>query len=260
MKRWIMFLLVAALLLTGCSKNGEEPLDAPVENFDNSGEKTVVYRGKQDFPLSFTVDGTQKIENGTYWYYELADTYEKTWEEPFYTYDTKKLELSGSKNYANVKDKCFATNGNWPLFLNPVHTEYTISNQKMADDALAELAKQPLTANQMETATVIITDTWVCDMDGDGGQETIFKACNCGTEDAGKYCFIAYAGGEGCQVLYGSFRQDGSAGPEKLTPMVCDLDGDGKWALLLYWKGDYESFTSFDFSGGNFTKCYEVIF
>ena len=251
---------MTALLLSGCSKGGTGALEIPEEPFDNSGEKTVVYRGKQDFPLSLTTDGAQQIENGTYWYYELADAYDKPWDELFYTYDTKKMELSGSKNYSKLKDPCFATNGNWPLFLNPVHTEYTVSNQNMADKSLTEMAKQPLTANQMEDATVIITDTWVCDMDGDGGQETIFKACNCETEEAGKYCFIAYAGGDGCQVLYSSFRADGSEGPEKLTPMVCDLNGDGKWALLLHWKGDYERFTSFDFSGGNFTKCYEVIF
>lgn len=250
------------LLLSGCSKNGEDPVDIPTDDFDNSGEKTVVYRGKENFPLSFTVDGAQKIENGTYWYYELADTYEKNWEEPFYVYDNKKMELSGSKNYGKlVKEKCFATNGNWPLFLNPVHTEYTASNQEMVDKTLVNLAGQQLSANQMESASLIITDTWICDMNGDGSQETIFKACNCGAEDEnGKYCFIAYANAESCQVLYSTFRADGSEGPEKLSPMVCDLDGDGKWALLLYRKGDYESFTSFDFSGGNFTKCYEIIF
>lgn len=260
MKRWMIILTAAMLLLSGCSKSNEAPENLPAENFDNSGEKTVVYRGDQDFTLSFTVDGAQQIQNGTYWYYELTDAYERDWNSSFYTYDTKKQELNGSKDYVKLKN-CFATNGNWPLFLNPVHTEYSSTNQDKVDASLVTLFEQQLAANQMEGTGVVITDVWTCDMDGDGGQETLFKACNCNTEGAtATYCFLGYVGSEGCQGLYSDFHADGGSKPEKLTPMVCDLNGDGKWELLMYRKADYESFITFDFTGGNFTKCYEIIF
>ncbi|MBQ8893038.1 MAG: hypothetical protein IJ043_01355 [Clostridia bacterium] len=243
MKRWMILFLAILLLLSGCSKESEVP-DLSAENFDNSGEKTVVYRGDQDFTLSFTVDGTQQIENGTYWFYELSDQYERDWSDPFFTYDRKKQELNGSKAYDKLKN-CFATNGNWPLFLNPVHTEYTESNQNRVDGKLLDLANKQFA----DDVTCIVSDIWSCDMDGDGGEETIFKA----SDSQSGTIIIAYANGENCQGLY-------AGNVEKLTPMVCDLNGDGTWSLLLYKKGDYESFTSFDYTGGNFTKCYEIIF
>ncbi len=252
--------MAITLLLSGCTNRNTEMPELPAENFDNSGEKIVLYCGKQSFPLSLTQDGDQRLENGTYWYYELEDSCKKEWNEPFYTYDIKKLGLSGSKSYNKLaKEKCFATNGNWPLFLSPVHAEYTASNQDMVDAALIGLAQKQLTANNAGEEKAIVTDTWSCDMDGDGKEEVLFKACNCDEDTSQKrYCLLAYAKGEDCQVFYSRFSEE--AGPEKLTPMVCDLNGDQKWALLLYKKSDYESFVSFDFEGGNFTKCYEIIF
>lgn len=262
MKKWIVIFTAIVLLLSGCANSDTKVPEIPREDFDNSGEKTVLYCGKYTFPLSFTLDGKQQIQNGTYWYYELENAYEKEWQESFYTYDTKKLELSGSEEYAKlVKQKCFATNGNWPLFLSPVHAEYTASNQDMVDAALLNLTQKQLAANQAGEEKGIVTDTWNCDMDGDGAQELLFKACNCDEETASKrYCLLAYAKGEECQALYSRFSEDDAEALKKLTPMVCDLNGDEKWGLLLYKKCDYESFVSFDFEGGNFTKAYEIIF
>lgn len=259
-KMILMVLIAGVLLLAGCSEKTQPPAELPEGGFDNSGEKTVLYRGEKSFPLSFTVDGEQQIENGVYWYYELADTYERSWDELFYTYDAEKLELDGSKAYDKLnRDTCFATNGNWPLFLNPVHTEYTASNQNMVDKGLIELSRKQLEANQMPEAEPIVTDVWVCDMDGDNAEETLFKAAGSAGE-SGSYCFLAYSAGESCQVLYGDFNPGGATPVEKLNPMVCDLNGDGNWGLLLYKKSDYESFTIYLFSGGNFTKGSEIIF
>ncbi|MBQ7935087.1 MAG: hypothetical protein IJ333_01905 [Clostridia bacterium] len=269
MKKILIVLSILALCLTGCKKTEQPPTVPEGEVFDTSGEKTVLYHGKQTFPLSFTLDGQQQIQNGTYWYYELANAYEKTWEDSFYTYSTKDLELNGNRAYSKLgKKSCYATNGDWPLFLNPVHTEYAASNQEQVDQALLTLAQRQLVQNQVEGETARITDVWICDLDGDGNQETLFKACNCRKEkeDAEEatlsvgYCFLAYAKDDQCQVLYSSFYPEGDSPVEKLTPLVCDLEGDGKWSLLIYQKGDYESFTTLNFSGGNFTKNYEVLF
>ncbi len=258
MKRWIFLITAILILFTGCSKTPEmpEPLE---EQFDNTGKKTVVYRGDQNFTLSFTEDGEQKIENGTYWYYELADAYEQDWSEPFYTYDLKKQNLDGVTDYAKLETgSCFATNGNWPLFLNPVHTEYSASNQNMVDHNLTKMAEQQLSANQLES-TVMVTDVWSCDMDGDGGEETLFMARNANEEDA-YFCFLGYTDGENCQGLYSSVSTGEKQKEKEVVPLVCDLNGDGKWSLLLYKRGTYESFTSYDFTGGNFVICYEIIF
>lgn len=261
MKRLMILLLAVSLLFTGCS-SVQQPEPPIMGEFSNAGEKTVVYRGDQNFTLSFSVDGTQKIENGTYWYYELADAYKKDWTEPFYTYDLKELELNGSKDYTKLdKSKCFATNGNWPLFLNPVHTEFTESNQKSVDASLIGFMQQQLVANQMEGLPVVITDVWGCDMDGNGKEETLFKACNCSKEESGSsYCFVGYSAGGSCQGLYSAFRTEGGCDLKTLEPMVCDLNGDGVWSVMLYKKGDYQSFTVYDLNSGNFTKSYEVIF
>mgnify|MGYP005812835257 CR=1 FL=1 len=305
MKRIVLAFMAAALLLTGCSKKEKDPITTPEETYNTAGERTVIYHGEKEFPLSFTTDGVQKIENGTYWYYELEKAYGKDWEDSFYTYDIKKLELTGTRSYSKLgKRSCFATNGNWPLFLNPVHTEYTSSNQNMVDSKLMAHAEQQLLANQMTDTPAIITDVWSCDMDGDGTQEFLFKACNytlpvkepkeentVEKENIHTYCFLAYAKDDVCQVLSGSFRTETSEVAEttvalapytydeagnlsqtvlyqkdpyhavqEMKPLICDLNGDGKWSLLLYRSGDYESFTAFDYSGGNFTKNYEIIF
>lgn len=261
MKRWFLILIAMMVLLTGCSGTEEKPLDLPEDGFDNSGEKIVLYGGKKSFPLSYTIDGKQQIENGTYWYYELEDSFEREWQDPFYTYGVKKLELNGSKEYKKaVKEKCFATNGNWPLFLSPVHAEYSASNQDLAEKGIVDVIKKQLQAHRFEDEKVLLTDTWSCDLDGDGNAETLIKACNCEEEAERYYCILAYLKGDDCQVLYSSFSENEKCSPDELSPSVCDLNGDGKWELLLYRKGDYESFCSFDFADGNFTKGYEIIF
>lgn len=261
MKKWCLILSAIFLLTTGCTSQKQNYIPQPAD-FDNSGKKTVLYCGNKSFPLSLSVDGEQQIENGVYWYYELCDTYDQSWTDPFYTYHSKKLELNGSKPYDKaVKEKCFATNGNWPLFLNPVHTEYTASNQESADAALKKPIEDQLLTNNIEGEAGIITDTWSSDMDGDGIQEILFKACNCSVKDAKQYyCFLGYQKGDSCQTLYQNTSASAPCAAEELNPIVCDLDGDGKWGLLLYKKGDFESFTFYDFSGGNFTKSYEIIF
>ena len=262
MKKMMVLICVFLLCLTGC-KAVEQPAAPQEGTYDNSGEKTVVYHGEHTFPLSFSVDGQQQIANGTYWYYELSSGYERSWEDDFYTYDTKKLELNGNRSYTNLgKKKCYATNGNWPLFLNPVHTEYTASNQDKVDIVLKTMTEQQLSHHQME-AEALISDVWKCDLDGDGKQETLFKACNCeevSEETAAKYCFLAYTNEETCQVLYSSYRIEGGVTPETLKPLVCDLEGDGNWEIIVYQQGDYKSFGVYGFQDGNITKKYEILF
>ena len=262
MKKIMILICVLMLFLTGC-KSTEQPPFAQEDFYDIAGEKTVIYHGEHTFPLSFTVDGKQQIANGTYWYYELADDYSRTWEDKFYTYDPKRLELNGNRSYTNLgKKQCYATNGDWPLFLNPVHTEYTASNQEKVDPILRNLTKQQLNHNNIE-ATPLVTDVWVCDLNGDGTLETLFKACNCADvkeEPAVKYCFLAYSKEDACQVIYSSFRPEGGATPETLKPLVCDLEGDGNREIIVYQQGDYKSFGVYGYQDGNISKKYEILF
>ena len=253
-KIWIV-LSVCLLLLTGCSAAKEPPAVTPEEPADTAGEKTVLYCGEKVFPLSFTVDGVQQIENGTYWYYELTEDYDKEWEGTFYTYN-EGLELNGSRSYGDFGKRCrYATNGDWALFLSPVHTEYNEENQDNVEAGLMELVRQQLAANNREETISVVTDIWLCDFDGDKEQERLFLA----TDDA-SYCFLGYVKNDVCQVFDGRFSiADGEELPS-LTPAVCDLDGNGQWSLLLYKDGDYESLAVFDYSAGNFTKCYDIIF
>ena len=255
MKKILIVLSVCMVLMTGCSSTKEPPVALPEEPADTAGEKTVLYCGEKVFPLSFTVDGAQKIENGTYWYYELAEDYGKEWEESFYTY-SEGLELNGSHSYGDFGKRCrYATNGDWALFLSPVHTEYNEENQANVDAGLMKMAKQQLTANKMKNAASVITDVWLCDFDGDKEQEKLFLA----TDDK-SYCYLGYVKNDICQVFDGTFSVAEGEELPKLSPAVCDLDGNGQWSLLLHKDGDYESLAVFDYSAGNFTKCYEVIF
>ncbi len=261
MKKFLFILLIAAVTLSGC-KSAKPPAEPPAP-YDTAGEKTVVFHGDVTFPISFTVDGQQQIPSGTYWFYELQNAYGRSWEGSFFTYDIKDLELSGSRPYSKLgKRNCFATNGDWPLFLNPVHTEYSASNQERVEPGLILLAQQQLIANQMADQTVIITDLWQCDLDGDEKEETLFKACNCAVAEEGapQYCFLAYVKENACQVLYRSFHPDGNSPLKELKPMVCDPEGDGAWSLMIRQKGDYNSLAVYSFSGGNFTKNYEIFF
>ncbi len=303
MKRLIVVLMALTMSLTGCAKQ-KSPLVMPGDIYNTSGEKTVLYYGDQKFPLSFTVDGVQQIPNGTYWYYELADQFGKDWDESFYTYDRKNLELSGTRPYGKLgKKNCYATNGNWALFLYPVHTEYTVSNQSVVASAFITLVKQELASNQMENAPPIVTDVWTCDLDGDGEDEYFIRACNftlpaeepkaeeqIQKDAADTYCFLAYIKGDVCQVLSGSFQKEENEQGEamvlapftydengnlkqtvlrkskayspimELSPVVCDLNGDGKWEVMVYRVRDYKSMTTFQYKNGNFTKNYEIIF
>lgn len=262
MKKWILIISILVLMLSGCSKQSAEVPQMPQVEFDNTGKRMVLYCGNKSFPLSFSVDGVQQIENDTYWFYELNNLYETNKDALYYTYNFKKAELSGSKSYDKaIKEKCFATDGEWPLFLSPVHVEYTSSNQTMVDEKLLKLTRENLSANNIVDEKALITDTWSSDMDGDGKHELLFKACNSEDESSNKqYCFLAYLKEEECQILYSRVAEKEGGMPENITPRICDLNGDEKWELLLYKKHDYESFTIYNFEGGNFTKGYEIIF
>ncbi len=254
MKKILIVLSVCVLLLSGCSKAEKPPATPPETPADTSGEKTVLYCGEKRFPLSFTVDGEQKIENGTYWYYELAEDYEREWDDTFYTYN-EGLELNGSHTYGDFGKRCrFATNGDWALFLSPVHTEYNAETQDKVDGNLCELAKQQLVANNMD-ATPVVTDIWLCDFDGDKAQEQVFLA-----KDNASYCFLGYVKENTCQVLDGVFLKKAEKELPDFSPAVCDLDGNGKWSLMLHKNGDYESIAVFDYDAGNFIKSYDIIF
>ena len=260
MKKILVILISTTLLLSGCAPKNVPNPEISIDNFDNSGEKTVLYYGKKSFPLSFSKDGIQQIQSGTYWYYELENLYSRDWDEAFYTYNLKSCDLNGVKEYKEiVKEKCFATNGNWPLFLTPVHSEYSLENQKMVDETLIKSVQKQLSSNGIEGGKAIITDTWHCDMDGDGKEEVLFKASN---EEDGQnvYEMLAYAKEEDCQVLFSDYSLENGEEMQKITPMVCDLNGDGKWGVVLYKSGEYESFISYEFNGGNFAKNYEIIF
>ncbi len=257
MKKILVFLCLL-LMLSGCAKTEKPPADLPDDPIDVSGEKTVLYHGDKDFPLSFTIDGQQQIQNGTYWYYELSDLYDRSWEDSFYSYDVKSLDLNGMKNYGSFgKKDCYATNGDWPLFLVPVHSEFSASNQDKIESRIIKAVDQQLKAHQMEKTAPVVTDTWLCDLDGDGAQEMLFKA-----EDsrAGTYRFLGYLQEENCQVLEGWFDEKNEDDLPDITPIVCDMEGDRKWSVMLHKTGDYESFTLYDFNNGNFTQGYTIIF
>ncbi len=256
MKRLWTFALILSLCLTGCAKKESVPKELPDDPIDTSGKKVVLYCGKNAFPLSYTIDGEQQIQNGAYWYYELDPDILKDSEEKFYSYDEQTLDLDGvgTKNTLK-KNNSFSTNGGWPLFLSPVHTQYTLSNQNKVDKQIKKIADAQLIANRIDGENALITDIWVCDLDQDGAEEKLFLAKN--EEGEKRYCFLGYANGENCQILSG-FYNLGKL-PE-LRPIICDFEGDGKWSVLLYETCHYQKFTSFNFKNGTFTKAYDIIF
>ena len=228
MKKYL-WILISLFLLSGCSSSVPEMLP---EDFDNSGEKYVLYCGEKSFVLSDSVDGTHNIGSGPHWYYELA-WQKNVCEDLFYTYDLKNHELNGSKA-ADRLENCFATNGNWPLFLYPVHTEYSSSNQSEVEPALLAVAEGE------------VTDVWECDLNGDGASEQLFCA-------AGDKKFFGYCRGEDFQGIY-------SGSCETVEPLICDLNGDAVWELVLYLKDSYECFCVFEFADNSFVKRYEIFF
>lgn len=307
MKKIILMMLIAAIFLSGCKKESNKPA-LPEDHYNIEGERVVLFSAKnREFPISFTVDGSQKINNGTYFYYDLDNRFSKNWKDSFYLYDSENLELSDLKQYGTFGDQeYFATNGNWPLFLNPVHTEYSANTQDQVAENLLKCGKGILKQNGFENEPLIITDVWLCDMDGDGDEEQFFKAANFDSpqkklkddksitkDEIHTYMFLAYADGEACQLLSGSFRsmmnehKDQEAASvltsfiydengelattvlkrrntpsflKDLKPLICDPDGDQKWSVFVYKEVDYKSLTLMDFSDGSFIKNYEIIF
>ena len=238
------------------------------EKADNSGDRVVLYLDNRGlFPISFSVDGKQMIENGTYWYYELnrIPSFEK--KETFYIYDVDSKQPIEKTEYSELDEKSgFATNGEWTLFLRPVHTEYAASNQDLVDERFVEMTKKQLAANKVEDAAAIVSDVWECDIDGDGTAEHFFKACNCDIsveKRKSTYCFLGYTDGEECQVLYGYYSSKAEKAGSRfktLEPIVCDLNGQGKWSVMVFKQSSYACMTVYDFNNGNFSKNYEIVF
>lgn len=256
MKKILALFLILSLFLAGCSKSDSVPQESPNDPIDTTGKKVVLYCGAKEFPISFTIDGEQQIQNGIYWNYELNHDMLDSSQEKFYTYDELTLELNGAETKNKVgKDRCFATNGGWPLFLTPVHSQYTLSNQNKVDKEIRRQADAQLISNQIDGENALITDVWHCDLDQDGIEEQLFLAKN--EEGKNRYVFLAYTNGKNCQVLSGFYKINKL--PE-IRPIICDFDGDGKWSVLLYESCHYQKFSTFDYSNGTFTKSYDIIF
>lgn len=267
MKRIVVCLVILVMLLTGCSSGEKKPIELP-KKADNSGDRVVIYMDEgRLFPISYSVDGKQMLENGTYWYYELSHVPSFDDKETFYIYDADSKQPIEKTTYFELNEKSgYATNGDWELFLRPVHTEYAVSNQEMVDERFVDMTKKQLAANKMEDAEAIVSDVWECDFDNDGTAEHFFKACNCEiTVEKRKntYCFLGYTDGEVCQILYGYYSSESEkAGGKfkKIEPIVCDLNGEGKWTVMVFKQSSYASLIAYDFNDGNFYKTYEIIF
>lgn len=249
MKKLILFLMIAMLMLTGCKKEAQNPISID-EEYNIEGERVVLYYGDKKFPISFAVDGKQKIENGTYFYYDLNSQFGREWSDSFYLYHPDELELIDFKKMGTFEDRhVFATNGNWPLFLNPVHSEFSLSNQDRIDDSIITAGKELLKQNKMAAEPLIITDVWLCDMDKDGREEQFFKASNHSlsskklkeksvTEDEiSIYSFLGYLDESNCQLLYGSFRKimnepSNEEAASVLSTITYDKDGNLATSVL----------------------------
>lgn len=217
MKRLIIVLLLGMIVLSGCKKAAKEP-DMTNEDYNIEGERVVLFCGEKQFPISFSVDGKQMIENGTYFYYDLNQKFDREWTDSFYLYHPDQLELIDFKEYGSFNGQlCFATNGNWPLFLNPVHLEFSSENQDRIDVELLNAGRKILDQNNMKNEPLILTDIWSCDIDHDAKEEFFFKGCNY-IEPKGNsknelledevcvYSFLGYFDDGNCQVLDGSFQ------------------------------------------------------
>lgn len=256
MKKLLVLLLAVVLCATGCSKKEQATPELPNDPIDTMGKRVVLYCGQKSVPLSYTIDGEQQIQNGLYWYYELDQNLGEDPEEKYYSYDELTLDLNGEDTLKSLsKSNSFVTNGGWPLFLSPVHSQYTESNQSKVDQQIKKMADAQLIANRIDGKNALITDLWTCDLDQDGAEEKLFLAKD--EEGEKRYCFLGYVNGEDCQILSGFYNI--SKLPE-IRPIICDLEGDGKWSVLLYETGHYQKFSTFNFKDGTFTKAYDIIF
>jgi hypothetical protein len=258
MRKGLLLLLILALVLSGCTAKTQVPEKSAPKIDKVSGEQTVLFHGDKDVLLSLSKDGVETIKNGTYWYYELTPMISSLGSVNTYDYDS--LECTRSQYHGSLgKDECFATNGTQKLFLPMSCREFTKEQQDQVDANIKAAADLQLKANGIE-AEPVIKKIWDCDMDGDGKKECFFWAEDQQKEGSG-YAFLGYLKGESCQVLSGYFYpQFKEQVIPSIRPLVCDLNGDGKWTLLVYTNGGYESFTHYDFQAGNFIYCYDIIF
>lgn len=257
----ICWILIWMFLLTGCAKQEQAQPLSPDEPIDIDGKRIVYFRGDSDIPISFTNDGAQKIENGTYWHYELDLMEKNEFDGPFYFYEKDSLNLCAKEENPAVGAKnCFVTNGEWALFLEPEHHRYTPKEQGDVDSAIIDAATKHLAANNIRDQKANVTDVWNCDFDGDGKCEQLFKAEEW-KENGENYCFLGYLAGENCQILSGCcYPEYKEREPMDLYPMVCDLSGKKQWQILVYKRCEYESFSVFQSESGNFSKNYEIIY
>ncbi len=244
MKRLILMLLCFAFLLSGCGKKPTNDLKTE-EQHDNSGHRVVLYSDSKIIPISYSLDGNLQIEPGTYWYYELESGLEPSKGAQFETYSAKNMKASSLCSFEKLqKKKCFAVNGDWPLFRSFKYSSYDEKEQDKLPDQLMESVKNTIKSLGIEETDSRIDEIW--NYEG----ESLVAGCY-GDENRSFLCRVT---DDNSQMLWND------TGNLEITPIMMDLNGSGRYSLVLFCQGDYREFKVFETKEDQFVFRYSIIY
>lgn len=215
MKSKIALCFITMLLFSGCAKTQPEKQSIIYPPADVTGiNVTYVDTGKTLTPISLIKDGTSLLSGENY-YYNIESTVNNSDGLQGKTYTA--FSCTGENNGNVSLDKCpkseaLITSGNWQL----------CPDMRYGTKATDEYREFVADRN--------ITDVWEYDLDGDGANEAIIRACAENTQAI--YIMSTTLGNSILQECEGT-----------ATPYIADFDGDGEYSIMTLCGNSFKMVT-----------------
>ena len=236
--KFLLAVLIALLLITGCSKdnnpNDKLPPEQEItyEKTNVSGTNTIFLKTRDGFiPISHVVDGKSRLSGENY-YYNLQSVInsESPLREKTHTYFSSDGQNLGSVTYSEMEDNkikaepysVLVSSGNWRL--SPAVRHESFGKKDSVGDGYKEFIFESFPDKFSSTTDITVTDIWEYDIDGDGTNDAVIRA------SGDSYCVLAVQSpGLGNKILASSFDGDKNY---TVQPFFADIDGDGSFSLI----------------------------
>ena len=253
--------LLAVLLISGCS-DGSSGLQPPpdqeieYEQTDVSGTNSVFLKVKDGFvPISYVKDGKSMLSGENYYYniQNIINSQTDIRDKKMTCFGADGTNM-GSTTFSDLQEnniksepyQMLVTSGNWRLC--PAMRYESYGKNDTVGDGYKQFIFESFPQYFASVLDITVTDIWEYDIDGDGTNDAIIRACGDG------YVVLAVQSpGLGNKILASCFEDTSGY---SVHPFFADIDGDGLYSLLTVSGNSFK--TACVYKQGSLEKDYII--